>query len=98
MRTKRTSPEVLKMVYSKLEILDEVQQSNLVDILEDCCDLEKHCTTFRDLEEPWNSLINTVKLHLLTVCNWLDSSIGPSGLLLVISNLFAVPVSVGKLK
>lgn len=35
---------------------------------------------------------------LLTVSNWLDSSIGLSGLLLVISNLFAVPVSVGKLK
>ncbi len=54
------------MVYPTLEILDEVQQSNLVDLLEDCCDLEKHCTTFiRDLEEPWNSLINTVKLHFI---------------------------------
>ncbi len=86
------------MVYCKLEILDEVQQSNLVDLLEDCCDLEKHCTTFRDLEEPWNSLINTVKLHSLTVCNWLDSSIGPIELLLVISNVFAVQISVRKLK
>jgi hypothetical protein len=38
MRTKRTSPDVLKMVYPTLEILDEVQQSNLVDLLEDCCD------------------------------------------------------------
>jgi hypothetical protein len=37
-------------------------------------------------------------LHLVTVSNWLDSSIGPSGWLLVISNLFAVPVSVRKLK
>ncbi len=55
-------------------------------------------TTFRDLEEPWNSLINIVKLHLLTISNWLDSSIGPSGLLLLISNLFAIPASVGELK
>jgi len=57
------------MVYPTLEILDEVQQSNLVDLLADCCDLEKHCTTFRDLEEPWSGLINTVKLHLVTVSN-----------------------------
>jgi len=99
MRTQRTSSEVLKMVYPTLEILDEVQQSNLVDLLEDCCDLEKHCTTFiRDLEEPWNSLINTVKLHFLTVSNWQDSSIGPSVLLLVICNRFPVPLSVRKLK
>ncbi len=52
MRTQRTSSEVLKMVYPTLEILDEVQQSNLVDLLEDCCDLEN---TAPRSSEIWRS-------------------------------------------
>jgi hypothetical protein len=55
------------------------------------------CTTFRSLEEPWNRLIKTVKSYLLTgpcFSDGLDSLIGPSGLLLVVCHLFAVPVSV----
>jgi hypothetical protein len=46
--------------------------------------------------EPWNSLINTVKLYLGTApcfSDWVDSLIGPSGLLLVVSHLFASNLS-----
>jgi hypothetical protein len=42
-----------------------------------------------------NSLINTLKSHLLaslSVSDWVDSLIGPGGLRLVVSHLFAVPV------
>jgi len=41
------------------KILDEVQQSNPVDSLEGCC-LWKNAHLFKALEEPYNSLINTV--------------------------------------
>jgi len=57
---------------------------NPVNPLEDCWDPEK----VHSFPEPWNSLINTVKLYLLTAL------VGPSGLLLVVSHLLAVPVSV----
>jgi len=51
------------------------------------------------LEEPRSSLINTqsnrVYWLLFPVSDWVDSLIGPSGLLLVVSpHLLAVPISV----
>ncbi len=58
----------------------------------------KKCTYSCALEKPWKSLIDTVKVksYLLTdpISDWvLDSLIGPAGLLLVISHLFAVQLS-----
>jgi hypothetical protein len=48
------------------------------------------------LSEPWNSRRNRVKSYLVTlpIFDCLDSLIGPSGLLLVVSHVLAVPVSV----
>jgi hypothetical protein len=45
------------------KILDEVQQSNPVDSLEGCC-IWKNAHLFRALEEPCNSLINTVIIFI----------------------------------
>jgi hypothetical protein len=67
-----------------------------VNPVDDCCDPEKKLL-FRALEEPWNSLINRVKSSLLVtpyLSDWLDSLISPIGLQLIVSQLFAVPVSV----
>ncbi len=62
----------------------------------DPLEILKQWRTFGALDEPRNSLIDTVKLYLLTVpvSDWLDSLTGPSGLLLVVYHLLAVPVSV----
>jgi hypothetical protein len=45
-----------------LERFGDVQKSNTVNPLE----IVKQWRTFRALDEPWKSLINTVKLYLLT--------------------------------
>jgi hypothetical protein len=66
---------------------------NAVNPLEHFKDTEKS----PNLSEPWKRKINTVKSYLLTApCffDWVDSLIGPSGLLLVVSHLSAIPVSV----
>jgi hypothetical protein len=77
--------------------LYEVHQSNPVNPLEDLWDLE-NMHRFQS-SEPWNSLkMKSVRSRidplLLHVSDWVDSLIAPSGLLLVVSNLLAVPVSV----
>jgi hypothetical protein len=57
------------------KLLDEVHKSKIY-------------TDLRALEEPWNSLINVEsnRVHsLLPVSDSVDSFIGPSGLLLVVS-------------
>ncbi len=47
---------------------------------------------------PWNSPINKTQPNrtywLVHVSEWLDCLIGPGGLLLVVSHVFAVPISV----
>jgi hypothetical protein len=69
--------------------LDEVQDSNPENPLEEFWDPEN----IIQLSEPWNSLTNRVRSYFLTlpISNWVDSLIGPSGLLLVVSHLLAVP-------
>jgi hypothetical protein len=63
--------------------------------LEDCWGPKKKAQLSEALgEEPWNSLINTVKWYLLTapVSDWVDGLIGSSGLLLVIFHQLVGPV------
>jgi hypothetical protein len=74
-----------------LEILVEVQQPNPVDSQEDGCDPEK----IHNFRSP---LVNTRQIifidYSLCVFDWLNSLIGPDGLLIVVSHLFGVSVSV----
>ncbi len=69
-----------------LEILDEVQQSNQMDLLEDCCDPEK----MHSLQSPGgapqqsnqHNINSQITYWLLPVSDLLDSLIGPGGLLI----------------
>jgi hypothetical protein len=59
-------------------------------------DLEK-MHNFLNLKGALEELINILKLYLLTLTlffDWLDSLIGPNGLLLIVSHLFAILLSV----
>jgi hypothetical protein len=81
--TLRTSTTAL---YRALEILDEVHQSNPVNHWNSVGTL-KLCTGFRALQEPWKSLINTIKSKIvLPISDWLDSWISLRKLLLVVPN------------
>ncbi len=53
---------------------------------------------YAHVSEPWNTLQNTLKLYLLRipVSHLLDSLIGPSELLLVVSHLLAFQVQFGE--
>jgi hypothetical protein len=48
-----------------LKILDEVQESNSVNSLADCYDIENMRSVQSLFKEPWKSLINITKSYLL---------------------------------
>jgi hypothetical protein len=78
-----------------LKILDEVQQSYIytqwIHSKKTAVTLEK----LHILQGPQGALEESNQIdRLLPVSDWLDGLIGPPGLLLVVSHLFAVPVLV----
>ncbi len=73
-----------------IQILDELHQFNLVDIQWKIAMSLGKCTACfqRALEETWNSHIRIY--WVLHVSDWVDSLIGPGGLLLVVCCWIAV--------
>jgi hypothetical protein len=83
-------------VDSALEILDEVQELKPADPLEDYYHPE-NLHSFQSPEgalEQSNRYSQIVSIWFLPVSDWLDSLIGPDGLLLEASFPFAVPILV----
>jgi len=76
--------------------LDEFQESNPMDPVEDYSHPEKihnFQSPEEDLEQS-NRYSQIVSISLLPLSDWLDSLIGPGGLLLAVFFPFAVPISV----
>jgi hypothetical protein len=67
---------------------------NVLDRRERERDTHTHTHTFllELLEEPWDRQSNRI-YWLLPVSDWIDSLIGPGGLLLIVSHLLTVRVS-----
>ncbi len=81
---------------SALDILDEVHEPTSVNPLEDYCDpesLQSFQSPGRDLEQ-FNTRGQVIFIDHSLFLFSLDRLISPSGLLLVVSHLLAVPVSV----